>query len=210
MPKHSPSEAAKISRCIDRYSLLFYPNFLDDVTCREVIQKAQLSESSPATVYGSGKADSINAHARKASRLVMPVSTTGLVHRRLMEQKQSIEQHFSISLRDCEEPQFLRYDVGDFFVAHQDGNTGLVRLKSDAERRVSVIILLNRQSEESEEPGTYSGGSLKFSNYREEPEYREFCVPLDAGTLLAFRSELTHEVLPVTHGKRYSIVSWYR
>jgi SM-20-related protein len=30
------------------------------------------------------------------------------------------------------------------------------------------------------------------------------------GILVAFRSETTHEVTPVTHGERLSIVSWYR
>jgi len=28
--------------------------------------------------------------------------------------------------------------------------------------------------------------------------------------LVAFRSETTHEVTPVTHGERYSIASWFR
>jgi SM-20-related protein len=121
----------------------------------------------------------------------------------------TIEENFSISLRDCEEPQFLRYDAGDFFVAHQDGNTGMLQLTSDAERKVSVVIFLNRQSDEPG-AGTYSGGYLKFSDYRAEPQYRQLHLPADAGTLVAFRSELTHEVTPVTHGKRYSIVSWYR
>jgi predicted 2-oxoglutarate/Fe(II)-dependent dioxygenase YbiX len=32
----------------------------------------------------------------------------------------------------------------------------------------------------------------------------------EPGTLVAFRSETTHEVTPVTHGQRYTIVSWYR
>jgi predicted 2-oxoglutarate/Fe(II)-dependent dioxygenase YbiX len=30
------------------------------------------------------------------------------------------------------------------------------------------------------------------------------------GTLICFRAETTHEVLPVTRGERVSIVSWFR
>jgi len=209
MSDHSLSEAAKISRLIDKYDLLLIRSFLDDVTCERVIQEAEASESNRASVYGSGKGESIDLRVRKASRLRLPATTTELVHRRLVEHRQTIEQHFSISLSDCEEPQFLRYEVGDFFVAHQDGNTGLLQLTSDAERKVSVVLFLNRQSP-GIDPGTYSGGSLKFSNYREKTEYREFSVPTEAGTLVAFRSELTHEVLPITRGERYSVVSWYR
>jgi SM-20-related protein len=169
----------------------------------------QGTETTPATVYGSGNSDSINDLIRKASRLQLADATIAFVQRKLIDYQETIERHFSITLNDCEEPQFLRYDVGDFFVAHQDGNTGLIKLTSDAERRVSVVLFVNQQSE-GLDSGTYSGGSLKFSNYREQPGYREFTLPADAGTLVAFRSELTHEVLPVTRGRRYSIVSWYR
>ena len=202
-------EHMEISRFIDKYDLLLTPNFLDDLTCQQVIQEAQASGSNPATVYGHSDVGSVDDRVRKASRLKLSATTTEFVHRRLIEHKKMVERHFSISLNDCEEPQFVRYDVGDFFVAHQDGNTGLLQLKSDAERKVSVVIFLNRQSEGADS-ATYSGGSLKFSDYRAEPQYREFHLPAEAGTLVAFRSELTHEVTPVTHGKRYSIVSWYR
>ena len=205
----SLSEAMEISRLIDRYDLLLTPNCLDDVTCQHVIQEAQATGSNPATIYGHSDVGSVNDRVRKASRLHLSSTTTELVNHRLIDHLKTIEQHFSISLKDCEEPQFLRYDVGDFFVAHQDGNTGLLQLTSDAERKVSVVIFLNRQSDEPD-AGTYSGGSLKFSDYRAEPQYRELQLTADAGTLVAFRSELTHEVTPVTHGKRYTIVSWYR
>ena len=39
---------------------------------------------------------------------------------------------------------------------------------------------------------------------------RKFHLRGEPGTLVAFRSETTHEVTPVTHGERYSIVSWFR
>ena len=90
-------------------------------------------------------------------------------------------------------------------MAHQDGNTGLVKLKSDAWRRISVTIFLNQ---ESATPGaeTYSGGSLVFSDWRTDAR---LTVAGEAGKLVAFPSETTHEVEPVTHGERYSIVTWY-
>ena len=206
---YSWSEAMDISRLIAWYDLLLIPNFLDDVTCRQLIQEAQACASNPATVYGPDELGRVNDRVRKAARLKVSSTTTEFVNQRLIENKQTIEDRFSISLNNCEEPQFLRYDVGDFFVAHQDGNTGLLRLTSDAERRVSIVILLNPQSENAAD-GTYCGGSLKFSDYRAEQQYSEFHLPIEAGTLVAFRSEITHEVTPITDGHRYSIVSWYR
>ena len=115
-----------------------------------------------------------------------------------------VARHFAVVVSECEDPQFLRYQKGDFFVAHQDGNTGLLLL--DTERRlVSTVIFLNREAESPEE-GDYCGGSLVFTNLRDSTKFRLRAEP---GTLIAFRSETTHEVTPVTHGERYSIVSWY-
>jgi SM-20-related protein len=199
----------EISQLIAWYDLLLTPNFLDAVTCQQLIQEAQACASNPATVYGQNEVGQVNDRVRKAARLKLPATTTEFVKHRLIEHKKTIEDRFSFSLNNFEEPQFLRYEVGDFFVAHQDGNTGLLQIKSDNERKVSVVIFLNQQSTEPDS-GSYSGGSLKFSDYRAQPDYREFYLPAEAGTLVAFRSELTHEVTPVTRGQRYSIVSWYR
>jgi SM-20-related protein len=110
-----------------------------------------------------------------------------------------------VSLSECEEPQFLRYREGDFFVAHQDGNTGLLRLDTE-QRRVSVSIFLSRESE-LPGPNNYSGGSLVF---RAPADREQFRIVAEPGTLVAFRSETTHEVTPVTRGERLSIVSWFR
>ncbi|MER9409217.1 2OG-Fe(II) oxygenase [Mesorhizobium sp. M0589] len=35
-------------------------------------------------------------------------------------------------------------------------------------------------------------------------------MPALPGSLVAFRSETTHEVTPVTCNERFTIVSWYR
>jgi SM-20-related protein len=108
-------------------------------------------------------------------------------------------------LSECEDPQFLHYREGDFFVAHQDGNTGMTRL--DTERRlVSTVIFLSREAG-SPRPGAHCGGSLVFSDYRTASKFHLIGEP---GMLVAFRAETTHEITPVTHGERYSIVSWYR
>ena len=114
---------------------------------------------------------------------------------KLLALKESIEKHFDVVLNECEDPQFLRYREGDFFVAHQDGNTGLLRLETE-KRLISTVIFLSRD---------YSGGSLVFSNLRERNQ-----MSAEPGMLVAFRSETTHEVTPVTHGERYTIASWYR
>jgi len=197
------------AQLISKYELLLARRFLDASTCRRIIDETRTAAHSQATVYGRTDSGAVDERVRKASRLTPSDITVAFVKQQLLDHKQKVERHFQISLQDVEEPQFLRYQASDFFVAHQDGNTGLIRLGTEADRRISIVIFLNPQTTEPM-TGTYCGGSLKFSDYRAEPAFREFSLPAEAGMLVAFRAEITHEVTPVTHGERYSIVSWYR
>ena len=179
-------------------------DFIDAKTRRKLINEMRSSPVSAAVIYGKGEA-AVDERVRRASRVLPSADIVAFVNRRLEEQRRHLEAHFGIELSGCEQPQFLCYRVGDFFVAHQDGNTGLVNLETDRTRRVSVTIFLNNQSGERQS-GTYCGGSLVFSDLRTDTR-RE--VVGEAGMLVAFRSETTHEVTPVTHGERYAIVGWY-
>ena len=180
-------------------------SFFDVETCRELIDELCRLSSSPALTYAKDNLGSVDERVRKVARLLPSPETVEYVVRRLTAYREKIEEYFKVSLSSCEDPQFLRYRVGDFFVAHQDGNTGLIRLDTDRSRRISVSVFLNHQTERPE-PNAYCGGSLVFSDWRSGAECRLAC---EAGTLVAFRSEVTHEVIPVTAGERYSIVSWY-
>ena len=184
-------------------TLFIIKQFFEPLACDAIVAELKSLDGSAATVYGRTTSGSIDQNVRRTLRLKPSGETIELVMRRLRECKNAVEEHFAVTLNECEEPQFLRYREGDFFVAHQDGNTGLLRL--DTERRlISTVIFLSRESE-TPEPDAYCGGSLVFSDLR-----NSFHMRAEPGTLVAFRSETTHEVTPVTHGERYSIASWYR
>ena len=183
--------------------------FFDVQTCERIGADLRSAAGSEAAVYRQIGSGTVDERIRKATLMRPSLETIGFVRRRLLECKTEIGTHFEIDLSDCEEPQFLRYVVGGFFVAHQDGNTPLLQLERDRVRRISVIIPLNHQSAEPR-AGTYCGGSLVFSGRLLHPDCQEIRESADAGTLIAFRSETTHEVTPVTNGERLSIVSWYR
>ena len=201
-------ETSATSEATARFDPFLVRGFFDSKTCEEIIAEMRSAESGPAAIHGGSK--SVDERVRKAARVTPLAETIGLVKRRLLECRPRIEEHFGISLSDCEEPQFLRYQVGDFFVAHQDGNTPLLKFDRDRVRIVSVVIFLSQQSAGAES-GSYSGGSLVFSGPLVDPSYRETReVVGEIGTLIAFRSETTHEVTPVTHGERHSIACWYR
>jgi SM-20-related protein len=177
--------------------------FFDQRLCDAIVAEMKAAAGAAATVYGSTVSGTIDETMRRTFRVRPANEIVALVTERLLSCKEAVEKHFGVSLKECEDPQFLRYREGDFFVAHQDGNTGLLRLETE-QRLISTVIFLSRESD-SPEVGDFCGGSLVFSSLRER-----FHMPAEPGTLVAFRSETTHEVTPVTHGERFSIASWYR
>ena len=185
--------------------LFVVKEFFDARVCGEIVAELAGARSDTSPVYGLGTSKFVDQRVRKSLFLLPSNETVELVTRSLQECKSDVEQYFGVLLNECEDPQFLRYRTGDFFVAHQDGNTGMTLLDSE-KRRISVVIFLSDESD-TPQPNTHCGGSLIFSDYRTDKQFRMVGEP---GMLVAFRSETTHEVTPVTNGERYSIVTWYR
>jgi predicted 2-oxoglutarate/Fe(II)-dependent dioxygenase YbiX len=186
------------------FDLDIVKDFLGLETCRKLIAEMRQSSAMPALTYGKGDA-AVDEGIRRVRQVSISPESASFVARLLEDQRESIGNHFGIKLATFEAPQFLLYRVGDFFVAHQDGNTGLVNLDTDRTRRVSVSIFLNNQSA-TPEPDTYGGGVLAFSDWRSGKRQEVYG---EAGMLVAFRSELTHEVTQVTQGERFAVVSWF-
>lgn len=178
--------------------------------CEGIVNEMSALKGRSSLVYGRSESGVVHEKTRRSLRLTPSAETVGLVVGRLLNVMDQVAQYFAVKLNECEELQFLRYQKGDFFVAHQDGNTGMLQL--DTERRlVSTVIFLSREVElPAEGRNVYCGGSLVFTNQRVAPQHAKFHMRAEPGMLIAFRSETTHEVTPVTHGERYSIVSWYR
>ena len=190
------------------FNLCLVRNFFDERLCGEIIAELSHAPQTPAMVYGHKDAGSVDERMRKVTRLVSSAETTELVRHRLLMIREEVGAHFGITLTRCEDPQFLRYRPGDFFVAHQDGNTGLMLSEREQSRKISIVIFLNRQSE-TPAPGSYGGGSLVFTEWRYGRTPGQYGLTGEAGMLVAFPSETTHEVVPITSGDRYSIASWY-
>jgi SM-20-related protein len=187
--------------------LLLLPDFLDRDALGRIVGILQTLSAAPATVYGAAPDAIVQANVRKAMRVEVPDELRDELVRRFEAAMPRIAEHFGVALQRCEEPQVLHYREGDFFVAHQDGNIALTR-DDTRHRRVSIVLFLNEQSAEPE-TGTYGGGDLLFHGSYPDWTARH-AAPASAGALVAFRAETTHEVTPVTHGDRYTVVSFYR
>ncbi|HET7229140.1 MAG TPA: 2OG-Fe(II) oxygenase [Longimicrobium sp.] len=183
-------------------------DFLDPEARAALDAELRASAGAAATVLAAGNAAGVvHSAVRRSTRVAVSPETRQRVKERLMERKGELEAHFGVSLSECEDPQFLRYQEGDYFVAHQDGNTPMVYDDSRF-RRVSAVIFMTPRSDEPAE-GTYGGGELVFHGPYTQPNLR-VSAEASPGTLVAFRAETTHEVTPVTHGERYTIVTWFR
>jgi SM-20-related protein len=180
---------------------------LEATTLERIRQEMGAAEGDPAMVLGATPQSSVTSSARKAMRVSVSEATCGAVRRLLDDLRPRIESHFGRPLDGFEEPPVLRYGPGDYFVAHQDGNTPLVHDDSRF-RKVSVVIFLSASCQ-APMPGTFCGGSLVLHEPVGRAEPPRALAPAP-GTLVAFPSETTHEVLPITHGERLSIVSWFR
>lgn len=82
----------------------------------------------------------------------------------------------------------LKYEVGQFYMQHTDSF-------KDRPRAVSCSFALNDD---------YEGGEFAFFN-------RELVYKLKKGSCIMFPSNFMypHEIMPVTSGTRYSIVTWF-
>lgn len=82
----------------------------------------------------------------------------------------------------------LKYEVGGFYITHTDSF-------KDRPRAVSCSFALNDD---------YEGGEFAFFD-------RELVYNLKKGSCIMFPSNFMypHEIMPVTSGTRYSIVTWF-
>jgi SM-20-related protein len=175
-----------------------FENFIEPQALAKIHAAMLEASGGAANVYAQQDVGRINPLVRRTTQLIVRDEIVQSVMTRLAAHAPILEERFGTGPLLPEPPQFLKYGPGDFFVAHQDGNTPLIRDKARF-RRVSIVIYVNAD---------YSGGSLLLH----EP-YPNFDVrtPIEPapGALVAFRSETTHEVTPVEGGERYTIVSWY-
>jgi SM-20-related protein len=186
------------------FNLFLLRNFLDTESCASLRAELALAPTTQAPVYIEGTEGTIHETIRKTTSLHPAGETFSQIHERLLRQKSALDDHFDMTLTDCERPQFLRYEKGDFFVRHQDGNSHQLDFDHLRVRRISIVVFLNDSSVEPQEK-CFSGGALNFYD-----QTMTFALMGETGLLVAFKSDIFHEVLPVTSGERFTFVSWFR
>jgi SM-20-related protein len=194
-----------------KLGLFVVEDFFDRQMCGRLQSEMQAATHQFASVVdGSRKIERVKQTSRRTRDARVSASTSDQVQFQLRSLQPQLESHFQIRLSDCEKPQFLIYKPGDFFRPHRDGDDDAAKPEYINKRRVSVVVFLNDQTEEPR-PESYSGGSLTLYGVISNPHWQNYGFQLTgmAGLLIAFRSELFHEVSEVIAGERYTITSWF-
>lgn|ERR1041384_23926 len=196
---------------LTRMGLFINREFLPRDMCKDICLQMSSSDLLRAEVRRTepNKEDQLDIGKRSAYLTSVPPATVDLVEARISNLRPILEEFFSLELRECEPPQFLVYKAGDFYAPHLDRRNEQ-GLGEDDDRRVSIVLFLNTHSEDVDD-GTYSGGLLTFYGLINNPNLKKFGFPLsgEEGLLAAFRSNIIHEVTPITRGVRYTAVTWF-
>jgi len=196
LSKSRQHEVNNLSNYSSAPDVFIAANFIETVVCADLIADARRSSAVPAKVTkAKGRVD---LDMRRTSRLFVSAEKEQQINHYLQELKSRLEVHFQMPLSGVESFQFLLYGEGDFYKRHADKNDRPETPDYIKARRVSIVIFLN------DETISYTGGTLAVWSLA-----GPIRVQGETGKVVAFRSELMHEVEPVHSGERYSIVSWY-
>jgi PKHD-type hydroxylase len=102
---------------------------------------------------------------------------------------------FGFDLNGFREFQIAEYREGGHYDEHFD-----MRMDNRASvRKLGITVQLS-------DPKEYSGGEFMFSEDIGTPNQE---IIKQKGTVIVFPSFLYHKVMPVSRGRRYSLVGWY-
>ena len=184
--------------------------FLDAQSCARFRSEMRSSSHTPlAVIDGCTYLEKVKESVRRTKYAEVSPALMLDVEARLLAIKPRLESHFNLTLAGCEKPQFLVYNEGDFFRPHRDRDDEPGKPEYIKKRQVSVVIFLN--DTEGSGSTSYCGGELTFFGLIDDPPWKMCGLPLatEAGLMIAFRSEIIHEVSPITSSERFTIVSWF-
>jgi predicted 2-oxoglutarate/Fe(II)-dependent dioxygenase YbiX len=157
-----------------------------------------------AEIYVNGFV--VDERVRRTSDVSVDTRTVRLVEQAFASVRAEVSGFFGVTLSAAEGPGFLRYLPEASTVRIGIASTSRGR---NFTRSVSLVLFLT-DTHGGTGDGRCEGGTLRLYDVIDPAEE---IAPLDispaAGTLVAFRSHLLHEVLPVTGGVRDAIVDWF-
>jgi len=178
--------------------IVTFDGVLTDALCDAILNEFSNEEEWQKTVVGEGRIDDkirtaetvvisyphvIEKNPKVRAKLDKYVfASAGLVIKKYNEKFEHCK------IQEDSGYELLRYKEGQFYTQHTDSF-------KDRPRAVSCSFVLNDD---------YEGGEFAFFN-------RELIYKLKKGSCIMFPSNFMypHEIMPVTSGTRYSIITWF-
>ncbi|MBL4672744.1 MAG: 2OG-Fe(II) oxygenase [Arenicella sp.] len=175
--------------------------FLPSDECEKLCTEMHEANKTTGKVYSEeSKHEYANLQMRKTQTCLVSQQSQEAIASRILAIKPHLQEVFQEQYADVwEEPKFLEYKTGDYFLPHTD---------DQAHRLLNISIYLNSQSSSIKDTG-YCGGELTLYGLIKSPGWqnRGISVPGVRGTLIAYPVNIRHEVTTVDRGSRYAIVS---
>ena len=193
------------------FGLFVKKNFIDRELCERIRMEMLSAKGLPAYfVVNKENKPLVNENVRRAVEKEVSNEIHVMVRDKLSGVKEELAAYFDITLSHLQEPRFLSYGEGDFFQIHTDKSTNPQHPQRIRDRKITTIIFLNDETDVPEN-NAYTGGSFIIYGILNIPRFEShgFKVSGTTGMLIAFRSELLHEVTPITSGVRYTVADWF-
>lgn len=165
------------------------PGFFSPQECERIIALGAAFSQAHVTAGEAGTQVLLSERSTLTSEIADDEANAWIYHRIRDALIAINQQYYRLRLSQFSILQLLCYEPGGFYGMHPD--MGSRRFST---RKLSVVVFLS-------DPLSYGGGELVF--YPDMPP-----VPRGQGQLVVFPSYLMHEVLPVTAGRRHSLVAW--
>jgi predicted 2-oxoglutarate/Fe(II)-dependent dioxygenase YbiX len=173
-----------------------YDDILSDDLCDRIIDEY----SDPVEWFQAGTSDKTLTDVRTCSRIF--ISDIKSIQKNQDSRKTinndifycvntAVEKYVSqftyLDIRQVSDYQLLKYDTNQYYMEHCDSNHKI-------SRAISCAMALN---------GDYDGGEFAFFSGQHK-------VKLNKKSVIMFPANFMfpHQILPVTNGTRYSIISW--
>jgi len=187
----------KSRTCLEDYIQVF-DNALPIELCNEILDEYKNSSDWESALVGTGVVDKnyrncnqimISGHEIISKNENKRRDIDIKIHEKLGEtvkKYKDLYEHFMIDIDTGY--QLLRYNEGEYYTQHVDSF-------KEQQRSVSCSLHLNDD---------YEGGEFAFFD-------REIIIRSGAGSAIMFPSNFMypHEIMPVTKGTRYSIITWF-
>jgi|TARA_R100000081_G_scaffold90617_1_gene66218 PKHD-type hydroxylase len=202
---------------ISKYQYAIYNRAIPIKVCNDIIKYGLAEKGNLGTIYATGNnIKDIKNNTSKATKLLEKRDSNiswlncpwvhKIVHPWVWDAMKKFDWNYD--LIGAEKSQFTVYHPGQFYDWHQDCFFGddIKTKHKGRNRKISYSLLLN-------DPSEYEGGELQFDIRNQENSKNnkiETVTSKDQGTLIIFPSFSFHRVLPVKHGVRYSLVTWFQ